>query len=184
MTEDQPRQLIVLMEEFLRQRNAARCFDAAMTVAAFVISCFGLLVACLAAWYGRGQKRAAEQSAAEAKRSADAAVALAEVEAARRADEVAESERQRVRFVLEHYDGDTYVLRNVGTDSAHGVHIDTGGMGDQDEVVDFDEFEADSEHRLFLASTFDADQADHVVVTWHHAEDRSDKPRSAKLLGP
>lgn len=73
-----------------------------MTVAAFVISCFGLLVACLAAWYGRGQKRAAEKSADEAKRSADAAVALAEVEAARRAEEVAESERGRVRFVLEY----------------------------------------------------------------------------------
>ncbi|MDX8053696.1 hypothetical protein SK571_30360 [Lentzea sp. BCCO 10_0798] len=155
-----------------------------MTVAAFVISCFGLLVACVAAWYGRGQKRAAERSAEEAKRSADAAVALAEVDAARRAEEVAESERKRVRFVLEHHDGDVYLLQNVGTDSAYGVHIDTGGMGDQDEVVDFDEFQADSEHRLFLAVTFDGGQADHVVVTWHHTEDRSDKPRSVKLLGP
>ncbi|MDX8036748.1 hypothetical protein SK803_41690 [Lentzea sp. BCCO 10_0856] len=155
-----------------------------MTVAAFVISCFGLLVACLAAWYGRGQKRAAEKSADEAKRSADAAVALAEVEAARRADELTESERGRVRFALEHERGQRYLLRNVGTDSAYGVHVDTGGLGVQGEVTDFEEFEAESEHRYLLAKTFNGNQADHVLVTWHLTEDRSDKPRSVKLLGP
>ena len=155
-----------------------------MTVAAFVISCFGLLVACLAAWYGRGQKRAAEQSAAEAKRSADAAVALAEVEAARRADEVEESERGRVRFVLVHERGQRYLLRNDGTDSAYGVHVDTGGLGVQGEVTDFNEFEADTEHRYVLVTIFNRDQADHVLVTWQLKADRSDNPRSVKLLGP
>ncbi|MGI5506432.1 hypothetical protein [Lentzea sp. CA-135723] len=155
-----------------------------MTVAAFVISCLGFVVACVAAWYGRGQKRAAENAAAESKRSADAAVALAEVEAARRADELAESERRRVRFVLEPDGRDRYLLRNVGTDSAYGVHVNTGGMGVQDEVTDFDEFESDREQRFFLVSTYDPEQEEHIVVTWHYKEDRSDEPRSVKLLGP
>lgn len=155
-----------------------------MTVAAFVISCFGLLVACLAAWYGRGQKRAAEKSADEAKRSADAAVALAEVEAARRAEEVAESERGRVRFVLEHEGGQRYLLQNVGTDSAYGVQVDTDGMGFQDEVTEFEEFEAQTEHRYMLARTMETAGNAQVIVTWHLKEDRSDESRTSRHFGP
>lgn len=155
-----------------------------MTVAAFVISCLGLVVAVLAAWFGRGQKRAAELAASEAKRSADAAAEVAEVERARRAEEVAEAERRRVRFELVHEGGSRYLLCNAGTDPAYGVHVDTGGLGVQDEVTDFDEFEADGAHRYLLGRTMDPDLAEHVVVTWHHHPDRSDDRRTAKLLGP
>ncbi|MET9225617.1 hypothetical protein [Lentzea sp. NPDC003310] len=155
-----------------------------MTVAAFVISCLGFVVACLAAWYGRGQKRAAENSAKEAKRSADAAVALAEVEAARRAEEMAESERGRVRFLLDHEGGQRYLLRNVGTDTAYGVQVDSDGMGVQDEITEFAEFEAQTEHRYFLVRTLGTAANARVTVSWHLAEDLSDEPRSVKLLGP
>ncbi len=166
------------------ERRDLECLDTAMTVAAFVLSCLGLVVAVVAAWYGRGQKRAAELSAAEARRSADAASEVAEVERARRADEIAEAERRRVRFELVPVGGQVYLLRNVGTDTAYGVHVNTGGLGFQDEVTDFEEFEADREHRYFLARTMDPDLAEHVVVTWHHRPDRSDERRTAKLLGP
>jgi hypothetical protein len=50
--------------------------------------------------------------------------------------------------------------------------------------MDFDEFEAGSEHRYLLVRTFDQDLAEHVVVTWHHRPDQSDQQRTAKLLGP
>ncbi len=155
-----------------------------MTVAAFVTSCLGLIVAGLAAWYGRGQKRAAELSAAEAKRSADAAAEVAEVEKARRADEVAEAERRRVSFVLSHKGGHQYLLRSVGTDSAYGVHVDTGGLGFPDEVTEFEEFAAGDEHRYTLTRTTAPELAERVVVTWHQRADRSDGRRTAKLVGP
>jgi hypothetical protein len=148
-----------------------------MDVAAFVISCLGLVVAVVAGWYSH-------RSVAEAKRSADAAADVADVERARRADEVAEAERRRVRFELVPEGGQEYVLQNAGTDTAYEVHVDTGGLGFQDEVADFDEFEAGGEHRYLLARTMDPDQAEHVVVTWHHRPDRSDQPRSQRLLGP
>ena len=155
-----------------------------MTVAAFVISCLGLVVAVLAAWFGRGQKRAAEMAASEAKRSADAAAEVAEVERARRAEEVAEAQRRRVQFELVHEGGSRYLLRNAGTDPAYGVHVDTGGLGVQNEITDFEEFEADAEHRYLLSRTMGSDPAARVVVTWHHHPDRSDDQRTAKLLGP
>jgi hypothetical protein len=148
-----------------------------MDVAALVISCLGLVVAVVAGWYSR-------RSVTEAKRSADAAAEVADVDRARRADEVADAERRRVRFELVPEGGSAYVLQNVGTATAYGVHVDTGGLGFQDEVTDFEEFEADGEHRYLLTRTMDPDQADHVVVTWHHRPDRSDERRSVTLLGP
>lgn len=155
-----------------------------MTIASFVISCLAAVAAVAAVWYGRGQKRAADLSAAEAKRSADAAAEVAEIERARRADELAESERGRVRFELVPEGGQAYLLRNAGTDTAYGMHVNTGGLGYEDETTDFDEFEAGSEHRYLLVRTFDQDLAEHVVVTWHHRPDRSDQLRTVKLLGP
>ncbi|KAA9157778.1 hypothetical protein FPZ12_024370 [Amycolatopsis acidicola] len=85
-------------------------------------------------------------------------------ERARRAEEVAEAGRRRVRFELVY----------------EGGHR----LGVQDEVTDFEGFEADGENRYLLARTMDPDLADHVVVTWHHHPDRSDERRTAKLLGP
>jgi hypothetical protein len=61
-----------------------------MTIASFVISCLAAVAAVAAAWYVRGQKRAADLAASEAKRSADAAAEVVDIERSRRADEVAE----------------------------------------------------------------------------------------------
>ena len=151
-----------------------------MDVAAFVISCLGLIVAITAGWYSH-------RSVAEAKRSADAAAEVAEVERARRADEVADAERRRVRFDLVPDGGSAYVLRNAGTDTAYGVHVDTGGMGLDDEVVEFEEFESGREQRYWFVRKGGPEgskQPQHIVVTWHLRPDRSERSRSAKLLGP
>ena len=155
-----------------------------MTIASFVISCLAAVAAVIAVWYGRGQKRAADRAAAEARRSADAAAEVTEIERARRADEVADTDRRRVRFELIPEGGHAYLLRNVGTDTAYDVRVETGGMGAVGEVEDFDEFEAGSKHRYFLARTSDPGQAEHVVVTWQHRQDLSDARQSTKLLGP
>jgi hypothetical protein len=110
---------------------------------------------------------------------------VAEVERARRADEVVDADRRRVQFTLIQESGERWLLQNTGTDSAYGVHIDTGGLGGyQDEVTDFEQFESSRGHRLWLARTMASDQSDHVTVTWHHRPDRSDEQRSMKLLGP
>jgi len=155
-----------------------------MDIASFVISCFAAVAAGAAVWYGRGQKRAADRSAAEAKRSADAAAEMAEVERARRAEEVAETERRRVRFELVPEGGSAHVLINTGTDAAYGVHVDTGNLGVMGEDTDFEVFEPGDQHRFLLSRRVDADLVEHVVVTWHHRPDRSDERRMVKLLGP
>jgi len=129
-----------------------------MTIASFVISCLAAVAAVAATWYGRGQKLAADWAAAEAKRSADAAAEVTEIERARRAVEVADADRRRVRFELMPDGNHAYLLRNVGTDTAYGVHVETGGMGTVEEAQGFDEFEAGSKHRYFLARTGDPDQ--------------------------
>ena len=149
-----------------------------MTVASFVLSCFALVVAGIAVLYAHRQTRAAEQSAAESKRSADAAADMAKIEQERRAEEVAEAERHRVRFELEHQSRSAYLLRNVGTDSAYGVNVETEVLVSRGEV-DFDEFRAGDAHKYLLTSTWGG--PDHIVVSWHHRPDRSDVPQSTKL---
>lgn len=137
-----------------------------------------------AAWYARAQKAIAARAADEAKRSADAAAEVAEIERNRRAEEVAAAEAGRVKFELIPESGSTYLLANTGTESAFGVHVDTGGMGTSGEEVDFDEFPANEGCRYVLGRGYGSHQADHVLVTWHHLPDLSDPPRSAKLIGP
>ncbi len=101
-----------------------------------------------------------------------------------RVHSLSEAERRRVRFELVPEGGQAYVLRNVGTDTAYGVHVDTGGLGFEDETTDFDAFDAGFAERYMLARTMGPNLASHVVVTWHNSPDRSDAQRSAKLLGP
>jgi hypothetical protein len=103
------------------------------------------------------------------------------IEQERRAEEVAEADRLRVCFELEHQRGQAYLLRNAGTDSAYGVHVETGGMVARGEV-DFDEFPTGEAHKYVLARSWGG--PDHIVVTWHHRSDRSDSPRSMKLYAP
>ncbi|SDH61072.1 hypothetical protein SAMN05216553_13515 [Lentzea fradiae] len=149
-----------------------------MTVASFIISVVAVLVAMGALWYARGQKLAAERSAQEAKRSADAAADLAKIERDRRRDEVDEAKRLRVRFNLVHHNKSAYLLRNDGTDTVYGVHVDAQNIlirGDSD----ISEFPSGDSHKYVLGRTMDS--GDHIIVTWHHEPDRSDSPRSTKL---
>lgn len=152
-----------------------------MSVAAFVISCLGLVVAGRAVWWALGQKRAADRSADEAKRSADAAAEVAEIERARRGDEIVDAERRRVCFEFGRAGGRSYVLRHGGTDTAYGVHVDTGKLGVPNDVRDFAEWPA-GEAQPFRFFKMDQVTADEVVVTWHHRPDQTDPPQDQKLL--
>lgn len=137
------------------------------------------IVAIGAAWYARGQKRAAEQPAAEAKRFADATATMATIEQERRAEEVADAQRNRVRFVLDHEGGSRYLLRNAGTDTAYGVHVDTKRRGiTVGEDEDFEEFPSGDAHRSVLPGGGLNTHAGHIVVTWYCRQDRSDSAQS------
>lgn len=149
-----------------------------MTVASFVISCVAALFAASAVWYARGQKLAAEKSALEAKRSADAAAEMARIEQERRAEEVTQAEKLRVQFNLVHHNKSAYLLRNDGTDSAYGVHVDAQGIVARGET-DFEQFAAGDAHKYILARSMGS--PDHITVTWHHRSDRSDSASSAKF---
>ncbi|MEX5637225.1 hypothetical protein [Parafrankia sp. FMc2] len=155
-----------------------------MVIAAFVVACLAVVVAAFSAWYGRGQKRAADLAAAEARRAADAAAETVRIEQARRAEEVAEAERRRVRFELvpvgEQNSG-RYILRNSGTDSAYAVHVDTGDLGGGGQATDFDEFKAEEEQMLFLIKTYGT-RTEYVEIVWHQNADHSDPQRSVRLL--
>jgi hypothetical protein len=155
-----------------------------VTVASFVISCLAVIVAAGAVWYARGQKRAADHAVDEAKRSADAAAEMATIERHRRAEEIAAADSRRVRFELLHEGSAAYLLRNIGTDTAYGVHVDTEGLGTAGEIEDFEEFSPDDAHRYLLSTTHECDGTERIVVTWHHRLDRSDEPRSVRLHGP
>jgi len=144
-----------------------------MTIAAFVIACMSALGTLGAVWY-------AHRAVSEARRSADAANDVADIERARRADEVAEADRQRVKFRLLHRTKDAYVLQNAGTDPAYGVHVDTGGLGVHGEITDFAEFDADEEQQFILSRSL-GQEPSHVVVAWHMRPDRSDPPQTVKL---
>ena len=120
------------------------------------------MVSLAALWYSRGQKlaadrsaRAAEASAAEAKRSADAASDLTAIERERRGEEVATAIAERVRFNLRHYGGNRYVLRNDGTGPAYKVRVDTGNMGALGERRQFPVFAGGAEFAYSLSPDFD-----------------------------
>jgi len=89
-----------------------------------------------------------------------------------------------VDFQLLYDSGDAYVLWNAGTDSAHGVHVDTGGLGTPGEITDFDGFGPDEKQRFLLLRSLGGQEAQHVIVTWHLNPDRSDPKQSKKLIGP
>lgn len=148
-----------------------------MIVASFVISCLALVAACAAAWYARRQAHAAEQATIQAQRSADLAAEVVDIERERRADEVAEADRLRVHFELEHLRQQAYVLRNTGTDCAYGVQVEFAGPLRGDEYID--EFAAGDTRKYTMGGL---GSSDHVVVTWHYLSDQSDPPQSKRLL--
>lgn len=153
-----------------------------MTIASFVIAFFSALGTCIAVWYGRGQKHAADKSAAEAKRSADSAADEAEIERERRAEELAEADRGRVNFQLVPQGQRAYLLCNKGSDIAYGVHVDirdVRAISDVQLVFDFEEFR-DGESQPFNLFKILGSSGD-IFVTWHQLPDRTDAQRSKKL---
>ncbi|HEY0641263.1 MAG TPA: hypothetical protein VGD67_26845 [Pseudonocardiaceae bacterium] len=158
-----------------------------MTVAAFVVSCLAVAVSVAAAVIAHQQRRIGDRSAAaaeaslrEARRASQAAVELAEIEAARRAEELAAAEANRIRFDLQYRTGEQYRLVHLGTQTAYGVKVDTQDQGVLGERVDFDEFPAGDFHDYVLAPT---DQVENqpVEVTWHELPDLSDEPQRQLL---
>lgn len=146
-----------------------------MDVAAFVVAVVAALISGLAVWYARGQKKAADRAATEARRSADAAE---EATGFKRA----EVERNRVVFRLDPVRGNQHVLSNAGTDTAYGVHVDLRALyvrGDPGRC-EFDEFPSGYAERYPLAGD-GRTRATHIGVTWHHEPDRSDEPQSQEL---
>jgi hypothetical protein len=159
------------------------CFDPRMEIAALVIALLSAAGTVWAAWYARAQKVIAKEAAGDAKRSADAAAEVAKIERDRRSEEVAAADASRVDFELVRRGGDSWLLRNKGTESAFGVHVDPGNLRSRGEM-DFDEFPAREARRYLFVRTLGSDQTDHVLVTWHHLPDLSDPPRQQKLYGP
>lgn len=155
-----------------------------MTIASFVISCIAVVASMGAVWYSRGQKLAADRAVTEAKRAADSAAEMVQIEQDRRDEELADTERRRVLFVLDHAVGHAYVLRNAGSDVAYDVHVDTEGLGTVNELTHFAEFQPGFEHRYVLSRTMGQDGSERVAVTWHNRQDRSDEPQTVRLLGP
>ncbi|KPM55688.1 hypothetical protein ACG83_10405 [Frankia sp. R43] len=156
-----------------------------MAIAAFVVACLALLASAASAWFARGQKHAADLAVAEAQRAADAAAETVRIEQARRADEVAEAERNRVRFELIPdiaSNGATWYLQQAGTDTAYGVHVDTGDLlGSSGQVTTFNEFPAGDQQQLVLLRTTDT-TTERIEVTWHQRPDHSDPQQSVSLL--
>jgi hypothetical protein len=160
-----------------------------MEIASFVIACVSALGTVFASLYARGQEKAALASAAiaeaakeEAKRAADAAAEMTDIERARRTEEVAAAERDRVWFILEPVGGPRYLLRNDGTASAFGVHVEAGDLAYKGHVADIEEFSAGDCREYFLERSVATGPDAHVLVTWHRH--RSDTRRSQKVYGP
>jgi hypothetical protein len=144
-----------------------------MEVASFVLSLVAIGIAAVAAGYARRGAMASEDSARESMRSADAAQEAISYQR----DDV---ERNRVVFSLEPVGHDGHLLRNDGTHSAFGVHVDTGGLGVDNPITDYDEFRAGQVEEYMLLLTMGV-RTTHVTVTWHQQADRSDEQRRVEL---
>jgi hypothetical protein len=144
-----------------------------METASLVISVIAVVFAGGAVWYARGEKLAAADSAREAKRSADAAHEAVGYQR----DEV---ERNRIVFRLDPVSGEKYLLRNAGTHSAYGVHVDAGDLGFENDVTDYDAFESGRAEPYMFARTLGSTSSG-IVVTWHNLADRSGERRQARF---
>jgi hypothetical protein len=145
-----------------------------MDAAALAISIIALGVSAASVWYTRRSSHASEDSAREARRSADA---VQEATSYQR-DEV---ERRRINFVLERVGQHSYAVHNYGTDTAFGVHVETADLGMGDEIADFDEFGPGHAEQLILARGLDSTTT-HIKVSWYRQPDLSDEAQSKRLL--
>lgn len=136
-----------------------------------------------AAWYGRGQKlaadraaAAAERSAEEARRSADHSAELVAIERARRADEEVEAENRLVDFMLIPVRRHEYQLTNAGTATAYEVkvHLQEGADAGPGYFITFDPGQT-ADYRMPHGRP--------MTVVWHQRFDQSD-PARRKVLEP
>jgi hypothetical protein len=148
----------------------AEDWAAAGALAAAVIAALALGVSIWSAVIAR-------RSASAADKSAEYAGEVAAIERARRADEVAEADRQQVQFRLQHVQSKLYLLTNAGTGTAYGVTVDLGDPGNRPRTHDAlpDVFPERYAVEVLLL------QPGPVTVQWHNREDRSDERRSRVL---
>jgi hypothetical protein len=137
---------------------------AAMETASFVISIIAALFAGGAVWYARGAKKAAADAAEDAV-----------------GYQGAEVEPGRIVVRLRHIGGISYRLVNDGTDTAYGVHVDTGELGVGEQDTDYDELHSGQAVEFLLSPNL-ATTSRHVTVTWHERPDLSDEKRAARLI--
>lgn len=152
-----------------------------MEIAALIVSILAVLISGWAAWYGRGQKLAADRSAAaaevsaqEARRSSDHSAELAAIERARRAEEEEAADRELVEFRLIPHGSEVYMLVNGGTGAAYGVQVRLEGPNRGAQEIA--EFPAGHQEQYFL---FHKRRA--TTVTWHQRADLSDEARTITL---
>lgn len=132
----------------------------------FALSCLAVLIAAGSLWYSRGLKLAAD-------RSADAVEAAEE--RARKAEE-----RNRVDWSLQHIEKSRYALVNKGTETAHGVRVDSGELLAHG-PIEIDEFSAGHAEPYIITRSMGT-AMDRIVVTWHHKPDLSDEQQRKELL--
>jgi hypothetical protein len=167
-------------------RGSEAWLDLHVEIASFIIACLSALAALLASWYARGQKKIAERAtlaseaaSVEARRSADAAVEVAEIERQRRAEEVAHDERDRIRFELVHGDKAKYFVQQSGSEPAFDVRIESEEFGPM--RIALPQLGAGQRRQIFVEKSAGTSADAHILVTWHEHPDLSDPVRSQKL---
>jgi hypothetical protein len=141
--------------------------------AAFAFSVIAVGVAAVAAWYARRQAHAAEDSARESRRSADAAQEAVSYQR----DQI---ERDRVVFTLDQTSRGIYVLTNQGTDIAYAIDLDAGDLAAAGEVYSFEQFPPGHTEPIYLVLVAE-NATTHVTISWHQHQDRSDGKRTDRL---
>lgn len=104
-------------------------------------------------------------SDAHAKRSADAAERMAAALERQYLERERASDTPGVAWRLEHFQGDTYMLTNVGRAPAYRVHVDTGDISIVRGEMDHEEIDADGWIK-FLAALSLGTTDDTITVTW------------------
>jgi hypothetical protein len=104
-------------------------------------------------------------SDAHAKRSADAAERMASALERQSLERERTSDTPGVAWRLEHFNGDTYMLTNVGRAPAYRVHVDTGDISVVRGDMDHNAVDADGWIKFLAVLTLGTTD-DTITVTW------------------
>ncbi|WP_436493204.1 hypothetical protein [Actinokineospora sp. HUAS TT18] len=145
-----------------------------MAVTSLIISILSALLTAGAVWYARGQRNAADKASEAAVRAAAAAAESVELQrlSENRASDAAE--RGKIDWKLDLVSGQRYILRNAGTHSAFGVHVEQGAVKVEGNETDFPEFPSNHGVELVLAKSYGQVNGP-IVITWHANPTLSDK---------